>query len=125
MSKTRKIFIAIAVLVFIVATLAFCFWYIVTPHKVSRVLIPGSDMTAVVTADLSGCYSCQLFENGCSISGLQLLGPYASMKCSLDNVSVVSNIATIKWSDGYHYQVEVDIAARQFVVHSNNVAVQK
>ena len=125
MSKTKKIFIAIIVLASIVATLVLIFCYIVIPRKVSRVAIPGSDMAAIVTADLSGCYSCQLFENGHPISGLQLLGPYASMKCSLEKVSVISNIATINWSDGYHYQVEVDSAARQFVVHSNNVPVQK
>ena len=125
MTKTKKTFIAIVILVSIVATLALFFWYIVTPHKVSRVTIPSSDMTVIVTADLSGCYSCQLFENGHPISGLQLLGPYASMKCSLENVSVVSNIATINWSDGYHYQVEVDIPARKFVVNSNSVPVQK
>jgi hypothetical protein len=125
MTKTKKTFITIAILVSIVAALALFFWYIVTPHKVSRVTIPGSDMTVIVTADLSGCYSCQLFENGHPISGLQLLGPYASMKCSLEKVSVISNIATIDWSDGYHYRVEVDIAARQFVVQSNSVPLHK
>ena len=43
MTKTKKTFIAIAILVSIVAALALFFWYIVTPHKVSRVTIPGSD----------------------------------------------------------------------------------
>jgi hypothetical protein len=78
-------------------------------------------MTAIVTADVSGCYSVQLFDHGHPISDLHLLGPYASQKCTLDKVTSVSNIVTIDWSDGYHYSVAVDVSTRRFVTNSNNV----
>jgi len=68
---------------------------------VSRVPVPGSSMTAVVTADLAGCYDVQLFEHGHPIPGCsQCLGPYSSQHCSLAQVSTTSNIVTIAWAMG-------------------------
>ena len=83
-------------------------------------------MTAVVTADLAGCYDVQLYEQGHPISGqLQCLGPYASQHCSLAQVFTTSNIVTITWTDeGYHYSTAVDVDARRFVVYSNGVPVK-
>jgi hypothetical protein len=93
---------------------------------VSRVPVPGSSMTAVVTADLAGCYDVQLFEHGHPIPGCsQCLGPYSSQHCSLAQVSTTSNIVTIAWADGgYHYSTAVDVDARRFVVYSNGVPVR-
>jgi hypothetical protein len=122
MSKTAKISVVTGVSALCAIVIVLCASCIVFgPEKVSSVPIPGSSMTAIVTADISGCYSVQLFEHGHPISGLQLLGPYASQKCTLEKVTSVSNIVTIYWSDGYHYSVTVDISARRFVTNSNSV----
>jgi hypothetical protein len=90
---------------------------------VSRVQVPGSSMTAVVTADLAGCYDVQLYEQGHVIPGQrQCLGPYASQYCSLAQVETTSNIVTITWTDGsHHYKTAIDVDARCFVVYSNGV----
>ena len=94
-------------------------------REASRVPIPNSSLTAVVTEDIAGTYSCQLFDGGHPISGFQMLGPAASEHCSLAQVSTTSNIVTIAWTDGgYHYSTEVDVAARRFVVYSNGVPVK-
>src|SRR5580704_3175146 len=124
MSLAKKLSISFGVLILLILGAFLLFLYAVRTNVVSRVPIPGSSMTAVVTADISGCYSCQLFEHGYPISKLSLLGPYASRSCSLEDVSSVSNIVTIEWSDGYHYSVAVDINARRFVTYSNDVTVQ-
>jgi hypothetical protein len=124
-SKTKKTLIAVGILascVIVTFLLAGCL--IFGREKVSSVPIPGSSMTAIITADVSGCYSVQLFEHGHPISDLQLLGPYASQKCTLDKVTSVSNIVTIDWSDGYHYSIAVDINAHRFVNYSNGVPAQ-
>jgi hypothetical protein len=94
----------------------------------SRVPIPGSSMTAVVTEDIAGTYSCRLFDGGHPISDFQMLGPAATEHCSLAQVSTASNIITITWTDGgsngYHYSTAVDVDARRFVVYSNGVPVR-
>jgi hypothetical protein len=81
MTTTKKIAIGpglLVSLVGIVSLLTSC----MTP-TVSRVPIPGSSLSAVVTADLAGCYDVQLYENGQPIPNqLQCLGTYASMHCS-------------------------------------------
>jgi hypothetical protein len=86
---------------------------------VSHVPVPGSSMTAVVTADLAGCYDVQLYEQGHPIPGeRQCLGPYASQHCSLSQVSTRSNVVTISWTDGGdHYNTAVDVDARRFVAY--------
>jgi len=123
MNSTKKIS-ALLVLALCMASAFLLAGCILGRWKVSRVPIPGSPMTAVVTADLSGCYSVQLFEHGHPISDLQLLGPFVSEHCSLTQVSRTSNIVTIDWTDeGNHYQTAVDVAARRFVIHSNGVPV--
>ncbi|HTB83817.1 MAG TPA: hypothetical protein VK742_09205 [Candidatus Sulfotelmatobacter sp.] len=122
MSKTVKISIITGVSVLCIVVIVL--WtgrLLLGPMQVSSVPIPGSSMTAIVTSDISGCYSVQLFDHGQPISNLRLLGPYASQKCTLDKVTSVSNIVTIDWSDGYHYSVAVDIIARRFVTDSNSV----
>jgi hypothetical protein len=96
---------------------------------VSRVPVPGSSMTAVVTADLAGCYDVQLYEHGHPIPGqVQCLGPYASQHCSLAQVATTSNVVTITWMDGgsngHHYGTAVDVDARRFAVYSNAVPVR-
>src|SRR5579862_1060046 len=121
---TRKLFIRLGLTVSLVGVaclLASC----MTP-TVSRVPVPGSSMTAVVTADLAGCYDVQLYEHGHPIPGqVQCLGPYASQHCSLAQVSTTSNIVTIAWTDGdHHYSTAVDVDARRFVVFSNGVPVR-
>jgi hypothetical protein len=125
MSIAKRTFIIVGVLASsAVVTFLVAGCLIFGREKVSSGPIPGSSMTAVVTADVSGCYSVQLFEHGHPISDLQLLGPYASQKCTLDKVTSVSNIVTIDWSDGYHYSVAVDVNAHRFVNYSNGVPVQ-
>jgi hypothetical protein len=122
MSKIAKISLIVGASVLcLVAIVLWTGRIVFGPEQVSSVPIPGSSMTAIVTADISGCYSVQLFEQGHPISGLRLLGPYASQKCTLDKVVSVSNIVTINWSDSYHYSVAVDINAHQFVTDSNSV----
>jgi hypothetical protein len=121
-SKAKKTFIAVGILATCaVVTFLLAGCLIFGPEKISSVPIPGSPMTAIVTADISGCYYVQLFEHGHPISNLQILGPYASQKCSLEKVTCVSNIVTIDWADGYHYSISVDISARRFVNYSNGV----
>gem|GEM_PF-5682385 len=124
MSIAKKLSIVFGGLLLIGLVTFSLFVYAVRTNVVSRVPIPGSSMEAVVTADVSGCYSCQLFENGHPISNLQFLGPYASRSCSLEHISSVSNIVTIDWADGYRYSVAVDINARRFVAYSNSVPVR-
>jgi hypothetical protein len=124
MTMTKKNFIGFGLLVLLVGgagLLSSC----MTP-TVSRVPVPGSAMTAVVTADLAGCYDVKLYEHGHPLAGqLQCLGPYGSSHCSLTQVTTTSNIVTIAWTDGsYHYSTSVDIDARQFVVYSNGVPVR-
>jgi hypothetical protein len=121
MSITKKISVVFGVLAVIASAIVLLFVYAVRTNVASRVPIPGSSMSAVVTADVSGCYSCQLFDQGHPISDLLPLGPYASRSCSLEHISSVSNIVTIEWADGYHYSVMVDIASRRFIVGSNSV----
>jgi hypothetical protein len=123
-SKAKKTFITVGILAtcaILTFLLAGCL--ILGPEKVSSVPIPGTLMTAIVTADISGCYYVQLFEHGRAISNLQILGPYASQKCSLEKVTCVSNIVTIDWVDSYHYSIAVDVNARRFVTYSNGVPV--
>jgi hypothetical protein len=121
MTTTKKISIGIGLLVSFVGAVVLLISCMLSPQVVSRVPVPGSSMIAIVTADVSGCYSVQLFEHGQPISGLQLLGPFSSQKCTLDKVTSISNIVTIDWSDGYHYSVAVDTNARRFVTSSNSV----
>lgn len=125
MTRTKKISIAVGLLIMIVgAVFLFISWFF-SPQVVSRVPVPGSSMTAIVTADLAGCYDVQLFEHGHSISDFQCLGPCASQHCSLAKVSSASNIVTIDWTDeGNHYHTAVDVAARRFAVYSNGVPVR-
>jgi hypothetical protein len=117
MNTTKKIFTGVTIpvsLAGIVVFLASC----MTP-TVSRVPVPGSSMTMVVTADLAGCYDAELFDRGHPIPGSRYcLGPYASQRCSAQ-VMTASDIVTIALTDGgYHYTVAVDVAARQFVTNS-------
>jgi hypothetical protein len=84
------------------------------------VLIPGSTMKAVVTEDIAGTYSCQLFDRGHAISGFQMLGPAASERCSLVSVDSVSNLVTIRWADGGNrYATIVDVDGRRFVTNAS------
>jgi hypothetical protein len=127
MTNTKKIFIGAGLLISTVG-MAFLLSSCLVP-TVSRVPVPGSSMTAVVTADLEGCYDVELYEQGHPIPGQrQCLGPYASQHCSLAQVSTTSNIVTITWTDGgsngYHYSTAVDVDARRFVVYSNGVPVR-
>jgi hypothetical protein len=127
MTTTKKISMSAGLLVLLVG-MAFLLSSCLAP-TVSRVPVPGSSMTAVVTADLAGCYDVQLYEHGHPIPGqLQCLGPYASQHCSLAQVATTSNIVTITWTDGgsngYHYSSAVDVDARRFVVYSNGVPVR-
>ena len=117
MTTTKKISFSAGLLVSLVGMACFLTSFLVP--TVSRVPVPGSSMTAVVTADLAGCYDVQLYDQGHLISGqLQCLGPYASQHCSAQ-VTTASNIVTIALSDGgYHYTVAVDVAARQFVTNA-------
>jgi hypothetical protein len=125
MPTTKKISIGVGLLVLLVTTVFLLMSYVLSPQVVSRVPVPGSSMTAIVTDDLSGCYSVRLFEHGQPISGFQLLGPFVSQHCSLSQVSAMSNIVTIDWTDeGNRYRTAVDIAARRFVAYSNGVPVR-
>lgn len=84
----------------------------------SRVLIPGSTMKVVVTEDIAGTYSCQLFDRGHTISDFHMLGPAASERCSVVSVDSFSNIVTIRWADGGNqYAASVDVDARRFVTN--------
>jgi hypothetical protein len=117
MPTSKKISIGAGLLVSLVSIvilLASCM-----TGTVSRVSVPGSSMTMVVTADLAGCYDVELFDHRQPIPGSrQCLGPYASKRVS-SQVSTASNIVTIALTDdSYHYTVAVDIAARQFVTRS-------
>jgi len=121
MSAAKKISIAIGILVLLLSVTSLLFWYAVSTNVVSRVSIPDSTLTVVLFADVSGCYSCQLFDDGDPISGLQPLGPYASRRCSSPELSSVSNIVTVGWRDGnYHYSVAVDTEAKRLFIASNN-----
>jgi hypothetical protein len=117
MTTSKKISIGVGLLVSLVG-MAFLLSSCLVP-TVSRVPVPGSSMTVVVTADLAGCYDVELFDHGHPVPGArQCLGPYASQHCSAQ-VSTASNIVTIALTDGgYHYTVAVDVAARQFVTNS-------
>jgi hypothetical protein len=115
MSTTKKISIGVGLLVAFVSVvflLASCM-----TRVVSRVPVPGSSMTAVVNADLAGCYDVQLYEHGDPIPNeRECLGPYVSEHCSLVQVCTTSNIVTITWTDeGRHYSTAVDVDARKFV----------
>lgn len=117
MTISKKIFVGAGLLVLLVGVAVLLVWCM-TP-TVSRVPVPGSSMTMVVTADLAGCYDVELFDHGQAIPGSrQCLGPYASQHVS-SQVSAASNIVTIALTDGgYHYTVAVDVASRQFVTNS-------
>jgi len=117
MTTSKKISIGVGLLVSLVG-MAFLLSSCLVP-TVSRVPVPGSSMTVVVTADLAGCYDVELFDHGHPVPGArQCLGPYASQHCSAQ-VSTTSNIVTIALTDGgYHYSVAVDVTARQFVTNS-------
>ena len=124
MTTIKKISVGVGLLILlvsIVVLLPSC----MTP-VVSRVAVPGSSMTAVVTADLAGCYDVDLFENGQAIpDARQCLGPYVSQRCSVALVSATSNIVTIIWADsGRRYSTAVDIVARRFVTYTNGAAVR-
>jgi hypothetical protein len=117
MTTSKKISIGAGLLISllsIVVLLTSC----LTP-TVSRISVPGSSMTMVITADLAGCYDVELFDHERPIPGSrQCLGSYASQHVS-SQISTASNIVTIVLKDGnYHYTVAVDIAARQFVTNS-------
>jgi hypothetical protein len=124
MRTTKKISIGVGLLISMVIVVG-CFALRMTP-VVSRVPVPGSSMTAVVTADLAGFYDVELLENGHPIPGVRAcLGPYASQHCSLAQVSATSNIVTIAWTDGgYHYSAVVDVGGRRFVNYSNGLPVR-
>ena len=130
MTTIKKISIGVGLLVsFVGAVFLLILWFFFSQEVVSRVPIPSSSMTAVVTADIAGCYDVQLFDHGNLIPGqTQCLGPYASQHCSLAQVATTSNIVTITWTDGgsngYHYSTAVDVDARRFVVYSNGVSVR-
>ena len=117
MTTSKKISIGIGLLVSLIS-IVFLILSCITP-TVSRVPVPGSSMTVVVTADFAGCYDVELFDQGHPIPGSILcLGPYASQHCSAQ-VSTASNIVTIALTDGsYQYYVAVDVAARHFVTNS-------
>jgi len=122
MTTTKKISIGVGLLVSLVGAVFLLISCVLGRQVVSRVPVPGSSMTAIVTADISGCYSVQLFEHGQPISGFQLLGPFASQHCSLSQVSTTSNIVTINWADeSNRCSTAVDVDARRFVVYSNGV----
>lgn len=125
MSIVRKVSIRLGVLVLLASAAFLLFVYAARTSVVSRVPIPGSPMTAVVTADVSGCYKCQLFEHGHPISDPELLGPYASRSCSLTRVAGVSNVVTIGWADhNYHYIVLINMGTRRFGVISDSVPLR-
>ena len=104
---------------------AFLLTSCLTPVE-SRVPIPGSSLSAVVTADLAGCYDVQLFEHGHPLPGeRQCLGPYVSQRCALAHVSTTSNVVTIVWTDGdRRYSAAVDVEARRLVDCSKAVPVR-
>ena len=123
MSKTKKISVVVGVVLVSGAVAAFLIWaFVLRPQVVSRVPLPGSSMTAIITSDLAGCCYCQLFERGHPVSDLHILGSYVSGMCSTAHVSRASNIVTVDWGDGSqnYYAVAIDIEARGFVVSSNS-----
>jgi hypothetical protein len=124
MRTTRKISIGVGLLISIV--IAVCYFALRMTPVVSRVPVPGSSMTAVVTADLAGCYDVELFDSGHPVPGTwQCLGPYASEHCALEGISTTSNIVSIAWTDGgYHYGAAIDVAGRRFVNYSNGLPVR-
>lgn len=122
MTTTKKLSIGFGVLVSLAGAVFLLVSCVFGRQVVSRVPVPGSSMTAIVTSDIAGCYSVQLFEHGHPISDFWLLGPYASQKCTLEKVTCVSNIVTINWSDGNRNSVAVNINARRFVTNSNSLS---
>src|ERR1700744_2391742 len=117
MTTSKKISIGAGLLVLLVGmAVLFVSW--MTP-MVSRIAVPGSSLTVIITADLAGCYDVELFDHGQMVRGSrQCLGPYALRHVS-SQISTVSNIVAIALADGgYHYAIAVDITARQFVTES-------
>jgi hypothetical protein len=87
---------------------------------VSRVPLPDSSVTVVLTEDFKHMYSAQLFENGKPVSDLQLLGPRYSDHCPPARVSSSSGLVTVDWGqDSPHHYVQVDVTTRHIVVSSN------
>ena len=62
MTTTKRIFTGAAILVSLAGIVVFLV-SCMTP-TVSRIPVPGSSMTMVVTADLAGCYDVELFDHG-------------------------------------------------------------
>jgi hypothetical protein len=122
MSRAKKISIVVGVLLVSLVVLAVLVWaFVLRPQVESRVPVPGSAMTVIITSDLAGCCYCQLFEHGRPVSDRHILGSYVAGMCSTAHVSRASNIVTVDWGDQSqnYYTVAIDIEARGFAVSSN------
>jgi len=93
---------------------------------VSRVPLPGTAITVVLTEDFKHMYSAQLFENGKPISDVQLLGPRYSEHCPAARVSSSSGVVTVDWGEqSPHHYVQVDMSTRRIIVPSLNIGPRR
>lgn len=68
-------------------------------REVSRVEIPETELTIVLTEDFKHLHSYQVFERGHPISELRLLGPRYARRLDPARVTVTSDIASIEWGE--------------------------
>jgi hypothetical protein len=89
--------------------------------EVSRVAVPGTNLTIVLSEDEKGMYRYRVLSHGVPVSDERLLGPhYDSGSHPAPVVSVSQGFVTISWPSTHttHY-VTVDVARRQIVQDSN------
>ena len=87
---------------------------------VSRVPLPGSDLTVVLSEDFKHLYSYQLFEHEIPVTDVRGLGPRYSDHCPPARVTSSAGVVSVDWGEGpYHHFVKVDVAHRKILGDTN------
>ena len=88
--------------------------------EVSRVPVPETDLTVVLTKDFKRLVSYQVFQQESPVSEIRLLGPLDSDNIPTIQVSSSHGVATIEWTNEHvHHFVKIAIAERKILSDSN------